>query len=625
MDVGRSKGEARNGVVAGSVWESRMKIDEVKGGIKVFNGEENNEEPEIQVVHRKLKPNQPGGASGKRKTWKSENFEGFEKNPIQIAKGKSESHKNPDEQFNEPNVVDGIKKSPVQTRKARSEATKELTASVDGVNKSPIQIKKTRSGATKELSVSFDGADKSPIQLRKTRSEVTKELNVSLDRTDKSPIQVKKTRSASIKGSLDETEKGKIQLRKSKSESNKAPDELGKVLNTSCDEIEKTPIQEVVISGSLSNVAQVKSPPKQVPEKIEEDNDDNDYGDAADDDNEDVDEEIEVEIEKKFDIKEIIPEQKPKKVVNEEKEKINQIHEKPVSISYNVNKLPHVSNSSLNYPNSRKPTPISVSYQFQRFPQTQNKLQNLVDLIMWRDVSKSAFVFGIGTFIMLSSSFTKDVNFSFISVVSYLGLIYLAAIFLYKSVISRGAVEFDSIDDYVIGEEEAVWLLKLMLPYLNDVVLTLKSLFSGDPATTMKLGVLLFILARCGSSITVWKMAKLGFFGVFTVPKICSSYSTQLTAYGKFWVRRFRDAWESCSHKKVVAFGVFTLVWNLSSIVARVWAVFMLFAAVRYYQQSMIKDDDWAEEEPAVERQVRGQRQRRGPTLGISIKEKKAS
>lgn len=365
MDVGRSKGEARNGVVAGSVWESRMKIDEVKGGIKVFNGEENNEEPEIQVVHRKLKPNQTGGASGKRKTWKSENCEGFEKNSIQIAKGKSESHKNSEEQCNEPNVIDGIKKSPVQTRKARSEATKELTVSVDGLNKSPIQIKKTRSEVTKELSVSFDEADKSPIQLRKTRSEATKELNVSLDRTDKTPVQVKKTRSASIKGlngSLDETEKGKMQLRKSKSESNKAPDELGKVLNTSCDEIEKTPIQEVVISGSLSNVAQVKSPPKQVPEKDEEDDDDNDYGDAADDDNEDVDEEIEVEIEKKFDIKEIIPEQTPKKVVNEEKKKINQIQEKPVSVSYKANKLPHVSNSPVNYPNSRKPTPSKCAF-----------------------------------------------------------------------------------------------------------------------------------------------------------------------------------------------------------------------------------------------------------------------
>lgn len=40
----------------------------------------------------------------------------------------------------------------------------------------------------------------------------------------------------------------------------------------------------------------------------------------------------------------------------------------------------------------------------------------------------------------------------------------------------------------------------------------------------------------------------------------------------KFWVRRFRDAWNSCSHKKALTVGIFMLVWNLSSIVARIWA-----------------------------------------------------
>jgi hypothetical protein len=34
-----------------------------------------------------------------------------------------------------------------------------------------------------------------------------------------------------------------------------------------------------------------------------------------------------------------------------------------------------------------------------------------VDLVMWRDVSKSAFVFGLGTFMLVSSSHAKDLNF----------------------------------------------------------------------------------------------------------------------------------------------------------------------------------------------------------------------
>lgn len=39
---------------------------------------------------------------------------------------------------------------------------------------------------------------------------------------------------------------------------------------------------------------------------------------------------------------------------------------------------------------------------------------------------------------------------------------------------------------YVLGEQEAIWLLRLVLPYVNELLLKLRALFSGDPATTMK-------------------------------------------------------------------------------------------------------------------------------------------
>lgn len=41
---------------------------------------------------------------------------------------------------------------------------------------------------------------------------------------------------------------------------------------------------------------------------------------------------------------------------------------------------------------------------------------------------------------------------------------------------------------YLVGEEDAVWLLRLVLPYVNEVLLNLRSLFSGEPSTTMKVG-----------------------------------------------------------------------------------------------------------------------------------------
>lgn len=222
------------------------------------------------------------------------------------------------------------------------------------------------------------------------------------------------------------------------------------------------------------------------------------------------------------------------------------------------------------------------------------RMQNIVNLVMWRDVSKSALVFGLGTFFLISSSYAKDLKFNTITAASYGGLMYLALRFLRKSILTRGDIaECDDEGNgercYLLGEDEAVWLLRLVLPYINEVLLNLRSFFSGEPATTMKLALLLFAMARCGNFVTLWTLAKLVFFGVFIIPKVCSSYSTQLARYCKFWLERSRDAWESCSHKKAVVAGVFMLVWNVSSTVVRVWAVFMLVVAIKCYQQRMVE------------------------------------
>ncbi|KAJ6731745.1 RETICULON-LIKE PROTEIN B21 [Salix purpurea] len=738
MDVSRRGVGVKTSVVAGSVWENRMKLDEVKGGIKVFNGEENVGESGSSngdAGKKMVKRGHTGtGASvamsGKRRTWKSESFDG----PIQIAKGK-----NSEQLCKELSVsVDGIKKNPGQARKGRSEGSnKELSLSVDGIDKSSIQAKK----GSKEI----DGIVRSPIPVKKGRSEPNKEVGVSADGNEKSPGQIRKQRS-----DIKEVVESGVELRKVKSDSVKvlelseigkdpvlggvernsvqlrmAKSEADKVLDESVSGIEKIPpeieengseetckesgvCQEKVISISETNESIEKPPPKLLFDNPPPPRDDDD--DVVIDGDEDIEgdedeEEIAIQIEKKsLDIKEIniseekikkvetnvadqkpakvetnvadqkpakvetnvaeqkpakvetnvaekkstkveicIPEQKPKRVVSEVK-KVQQFNNRTAPTSSIVNKQPPpVIKRATLYQNLAKAAAnpsIPVANGHQKFKETHrhSKLQNLVDLVMWRDISRSTLAFGMGTFIIISSSYSKDLNVSFISVMSYLGLVYLATIFLYRSLIRRGVIGIDDDDDgsYVLGEGEAIWLLRLVLPYLNECLLKIRALFSGDPATTMKMAVLLFVFARCGSSITVWKMAKLGFFGVFTVPKVCSSYSPQLTAYGKFWIRRFRDAWESCSHKKAVALGIFTLVWNLSSMVARIWAVFMMFVAVRYYQQTMERDD-WVVEEEEEEEEVDteadgtwhedigGQRQGSGPTLVEVNKAKKGS
>ncbi|KAL2502484.1 Reticulon-like protein B21 [Forsythia ovata] len=573
MDVGSTSRRRGSAPKAGSVWESRMKSDQVKGGIKVYdatqeNSDENKISTEVQVdvqVNVTKPKRSPVGVSGKRKTWKSESFEG---SPLQIARQRSEL----------------------------DEQCKELSVSADGngIKKSPVHVKKTRSGV---LSQSGDAIEKNSSQLRKVKSD----SNESKKSEGNSELKNVKSESSdgNVKNSL------QLQLVKAKTSVAKKPND--KIdLDGSSEGTEKNPIgidqdckdlvvcEEKAITSISSNV---KTPS------------DDDFVDGEEEEEWDEGEE---KIDEENDIKEItVQESNPKKL---------QALAVPLSPIVKKQATPVVNHAMKIHTSPTKTKPISDD--FQRTPRPHSKLQSFVDLVMWRDVSKSSFIFGIGTFVIISSSYTKDLNISFISVVSYLGLVYLAAIFLFRSLISRG--EIDTSEDYVVGEEEAIWLLKLILPYINEFLLKIRALFSGDPATTMKLAVLLFVLARCGSSITIWKMAKLGFFGVFIVPKVCSSYSTQLTAYGIFWIRRFRDAWESCSHKKAVGFAIFTLVWNLSSMVARIWAVFVLFVAFKYYQHSLMSNEWVVEEEVINEDSWEGQRQGRRTTLTHARKQKKA-
>lgn len=626
MDEGRR----RSGVVAGSVWESRMKIDEVKGGIKVFNGEVEGGEEEgasanggggssSTTTAAKVKKGQTGAvaASGKRKTWKSESFEGFEKSPFQISKRKSDPQKNSEEQSKELSVsADGIKKSPVQTRKLRSEGTKE----VEKFERSPIQTRKPRSG---------EGIERNSAQLRKVKSDSVKGVEGS--------------------GNGANSHTSSVQLRKAKSDLSVTVDESvegigdGPVGGT-----EKIPVDEIGAAGSdetckefgvcEEKVITDRSIVVNCAPKVDVNNGDDDGLDAEDEgDEEEVDEEeTEIEIDvKKINVpepkkivneekkivneeKKIVNEEKKivseeKKIVNEEKKTVNeekkllhhqQVHRKPMPT---VKQPPPVEKRRTMYQNLSNPTPrhqnlskpTSSSCEFQTFPETHSKLQSFVDLVMWKEVPRSALVLLIGSFVILSSSYTKDVNLSFISVISYMGLVYLAAIFIYRTLICRGVVHIDD-SSCVLGEQEAIWLLRLFLPYVNELLLKLRALFSGDPATTMRLAVLLFVLARCGSCMTIWTVIKLGFVGVFTVPKLCSLYSAQLTAIAKFWLRRFHDIWDSCSHKKAVAASIVFLILNLSSTVARIWEVFMLYVAFRCYQQSSIRDD-WVEDEAGGE------------------------
>ncbi|KAI4379330.1 hypothetical protein MLD38_005644 [Melastoma candidum] len=209
--------------------------------------------------------------------------------------------------------------------------------------------------------------------------------------------------------------------------------------------------------------------------------------------------------------------------------------------------------------------------------------QSLVDLVMWRDAIQTAFVFGLGTLVVILSSFTGNFDISFISLVSHLGFFALATVFVCKSVFSRLDLEATA---HAVQEEEALNFTRLVLPYINTFLSKFRALSSGDPAITMKLAILLFVIARWVDYLSVGVILKLGFIGAFTVPKLCSKYSKQIQGHGKSWIRRMEDAWDSWSHKRAVGFVAFLILWNFSSAISRVCLVFLVYLALRYHEHS---------------------------------------
>ncbi|WOK99970.1 reticulon-like protein B21 isoform X2 [Canna indica] len=538
---GRRRTFSRNGVVAGSVWEARMRVDAVNGGIKVFTGDESpdagdgNADEEGMRVYRRLRRNQSDSiaAARKRRIWTPpQPAPPTERSPIQLRKPLPELVSSPRYLAGNSQELGGEKRV-----LAVGDGT-EAAGGDDGEVEVGIEAAR-KSFDDKEMDLPVEKGKSVEVEEEKTINQVH-EIPVS------SPIVEKKQTNPEIVTQVDAKTNNLIQREIDPDLADPPASKLGKKL---------------IHSGILPSTS------------------------AAE-----------------------------KKMINHR------------SLDPNPVEMPPLSGKKMNH-GMVNPDPVEASSfdgarkMFDRASRNHSRMQSIVDLVMWRDVSKTAFVFGLGTFFLISSSYAKDLNFSFISAASYLGLIYLALIFCYKSILRRGENMYcDERDEsYMVGEEEAIWLLRLLLPYLNELLFKMRALFSGDPATTMKLAVLLFVMARCGSSITIWTLSKLTFFGVFTVPKICTSYSTQLARIGKFWLERIRDGWESCTHKKAIAAAIFTLIWNISSTMARIWAVFMLVVALKYYQQCVAEDWSKPEEEVVVEEveevSKAGQRQRQ--VLGL--------
>ncbi|KAK9676840.1 hypothetical protein RND81_11G105100 [Saponaria officinalis] len=214
------------------------------------------------------------------------------------------------------------------------------------------------------------------------------------------------------------------------------------------------------------------------------------------------------------------------------------------------------------------------------------------DLVMWNDVAKSSLWFGFGCLCFLSSCFTKGLSISLFSVISQLGLVFLAVSFISNTLHQRENVPEQS--ELCLKEEDILKVIRAVLPALNLSISKARELFSGEPSMTLKVASFFLFGAEYGHFLTIWRLCVLGFFISFTAPKLYSSYAAQIDNKVEQYKSIAVEAWRACYHKKIVAASAATIFWNMSCLKTRVFAAFIALVIFRYYRQhsdSIMEED----------------------------------
>lgn len=244
------------------------------------------------------------------------------------------------------------------------------------------------------------------------------------------------------------------------------------------------------------------------------------------------------------------------------------------------------------------------------------------DLLMWKNMAKSTLWFGVGSSLILSSIFSGEFGFSIVSAVSHLAIMILFLAFFYDSFTQRNQ-KTERRAGIKLTEEEVFRVARIILPVVNAALAKSQEIFSGEPLMTLKVSPVLLFMAMFGHLITLRRLAAIGFFFSFTVPKLYSCYYQQIEQIVEDSRNYVLDSWRLCSRKKLVATVAAALLWNMSTVKMRACAVFISVVVIRcHHQQRRYGEEESVGNhvDEAERRETEGETQARGLESGTPLK-----
>jgi len=162
---------------------------------------------------------------------------------------------------------------------------------------------------------------------------------------------------------------------------------------------------------------------------------------------------------------------------------------------------------------------------------------NMVDLIYWKDIKKSAVVAASSLFLLISLSI-----FSVLSVISYISLAVLTVTFSYAVYKRTLAAVQKSSDghpfgqylemDLAISPEKAQEYAEIISSYMATYVGELRRLvLIEDMIDSIKFGIFLWVMTYIGAWFNGLTLMILGLVSMFSLPKTYEVYQEQIDAY----------------------------------------------------------------------------------------------
>jgi len=187
--------------------------------------------------------------------------------------------------------------------------------------------------------------------------------------------------------------------------------------------------------------------------------------------------------------------------------------------------------------------------------QAASKSPAVLDLIHWRDPRKSGIVFG--TTLVLLLSFTY---FNIVTVLSYLGLILLAATLGYRVYVAVTATvnkteQRNPFQPYLeknldLPQDKAHDHVDGLMKHAKELLVHLRRLFLVENyCESIKFALFLWSLTYVGEYVSGTTLVILAFIGIFTLPKIYELNKPQIDHYYNTAEQKLRPTIDTVKHQ----------------------------------------------------------------------------